>query len=248
MSNGRPSQALPSRRELLRAAGALVVTAAAPPALIDGAAADPIAAADAVGFAKEKPALHPSELDSWIAVAKDGRVTAFYGKTDAGQGIDVAVAQIVAEELDVPFENVAVIMGDSAVSINQGGASNSTGVKAGAQQLRHAAAEARRLLVEAAARSWGVRPDALTVEGGIVKAPADPAKQISYADLVGARYFNRKLDWNRQWGNALEVRGRAEPKKVSDYKIVGQSIPRTDVAGKTYGTLDYVTDIRLPGR
>src|SRR5262249_36525995 len=112
------------------------------------------------------PALHPAQLDSWIAIAKDGHVTAFFGKTDAGQGTDVAVAQIVAEELDVPFARVAVVMGDTARSINQGGASNSTGVKVGAQQLLHAAAEARRLLVEAAARKLGTTPEQLTVEQG----------------------------------------------------------------------------------
>jgi nicotinate dehydrogenase subunit B len=243
----RRAQVMPlSRRELLRASGALIVNAGATAALTHGAAAA-LKPGEAAGFAQDKPLLHPAELDSWIAIGKDGRVTAFFGKTDAGQGIDVAVAQIVAEELDVPFEAVAVIMGDSGLCINQGGASNSTGIKAGAQQLRHAAAEARRLLVEAAASAWGVQPETLTVEHGIIKADADPLRRISYAELVGGRYFHQKLDWNGQRGNALEVRGKAAPKKVSDYKIVGRSFPRADVASKVFGALDYVTDIRLPG-
>jgi nicotinate dehydrogenase subunit B len=241
MSERRTQAMRLSRRELLRASGALIVSAGVRQS---GAAA--LAPGEAAQFSQDKPALHPAELDSWIAVGKDGRVTAFFGKTDAGQGIDVAVAQIVAEELDVPFEAVAVIMGDSGLCINQGGASNSTGIKAGAQQLRYAAAEARRLLVEAAGSAWGLPGETLTVQRGIIKAPADP-RQISYAELVGGRYFHQKLDWNGQRGNALEVRGKAAPKKVSDYKIVGRSFPRPDVAGKVFGTLDYVTEIRLPG-
>jgi len=241
------SQTVPlSRRAWLQASGALLVTAvgALPVMTATVPAAEP---AQPAGFGARKPALNPAELDSWIAVGPDGQVTAFFGKTDAGQGVDVAVAQIVAEELDVPFDKIAVVMGDSALTINQGGASNSTGIKAGAQQLRYAAAEARRILVEAAARQWGAIPESLSVEDGIVKLPGDPSRAISYAELVGGRYFAHTLEWNKQRGNALEIRGRAAPKKVSDYRIVGKSIPRPDVAGKTFGTVDYVTDVRVPG-
>ena len=64
---------------------------------------------------------------------------------------NVAIAQIVAEELDVPFKRVKVFMGDTANSVNQGGASGSTGIQNGGKQMRMAAAEARRVLVEMAA-------------------------------------------------------------------------------------------------
>ena len=239
-----PGQAVRlSRRDMLQASGALLVTAAGPMSVIDAIAET----TDTAGFGAQKPALNPAQLDSWIAVGRDGQISAFFGKTDAGQGIDVAVAQIVAEELDVPFERVAVIMGDSGLSVNQGGASNSTGIKVGGQQLRQAAAEARRVLVDAAAGKLGVAPEALVVENGIIRQKDNTARQVSYADLVGGRYFDRTLDWNDKWGNPLEVRGKAEPKKVADYKIVGRSIPRADVAGKVFGTLAYVTDVRLPG-
>jgi nicotinate dehydrogenase subunit B len=233
-----------SRRALLQASGALVVTVAGPWPV--GHAVAQAVSAGAGGFGARKPRLDPAQLDSWIAIGRDGQVTAFFGKTDAGQGIDVAVAQIVAEELDVPFERVAVVMGDTALSVNQGGASNSTGVKLGAQQLRQAAAEARRILVEAAADKLGVVPELLVVEDGIIRNKDNASRQVSYADLVGGRYFERTLEWNHKWGNALEVRGKAEPKKAADYRIVGRSIPRPDVAGKVFGTLGYVTDVRLP--
>ena len=83
-----------SRREFLMASGALIVSAAAPTSIVEAAAAS---AATGAG----KPALVPGELDSWVAVLKDGRVAAFFGKVDLGQGLDVGIAQIVADELDV---------------------------------------------------------------------------------------------------------------------------------------------------
>ncbi len=92
-------------------------------------------------------------------VLPDGSVTAFFGKTEMGQGVDVAIAQIVAEELDVAFEKVKVVMGDTALTCNQGGASGSTGIQCGGMALRNAAAEARRVLVERGAKKLGVPVD-----------------------------------------------------------------------------------------
>src|SRR5438067_1369690 len=120
------------RREFLKTTGALVVSFAAP-------------MSEVMAQAAGKPPLVPGELDSWIAVLPNGRVQAFFGKMDMGQGLDVAVAQIVAEELDVGFDKVDVVMGDTGSSCNQGGASGSTGVSNGARLLRRAAAEARRM-------------------------------------------------------------------------------------------------------
>src|SRR5262249_41882533 len=102
-----------SRRELLKGAGALVVTMALP-----GAAQ----LAFAQGTADGRPPLTADQLDSWIAVRGDGRIIAFSGKQDMGQGVDVATGQIVADELDVPLAQVEVVMGDTAVTVNQGGA------------------------------------------------------------------------------------------------------------------------------
>ena len=231
-----------SRRRMLQASGALIVTAAGPLPFTGSAAAQAATTFDAT-----KPAMHPSQLDTWIAIAPDGRVTAFFGKMDMGQGVDVAVAQIVAEELDVAFAKVGVIMGDTALTVNQGGASSSNGVQEGAQQLKFAAAEARRLLLEAAARKFGVSPDTLVVDDGVISMKGNPEKKISYSEIIGGRYFNAELEWNKLYGNPLKIKGKAVPKKVADYKIVGKTHPRADVAGKVYGTTDYITDVRLPG-
>ena len=78
---------------------------------------------------------------------------------DMGQGTDIAIAQIVAEELDVPFERVTVLHGrHRAPAVNQGGASGSTGIWQGGAAMRNAAAEARRVLVEMAPSSSAFRP------------------------------------------------------------------------------------------
>src|SRR5204863_9512572 len=103
---------------------------------------------------------------SWIAILPDGRVNAFYGKMDMGQGVDVGIAQIVAEELDLGADKVIVLMGDTATSCNQGGASGSTGISNGGRLLRRAAAEARRILVERAAENLGAPAAQLRVEDG----------------------------------------------------------------------------------
>jgi nicotinate dehydrogenase subunit B len=95
-----------------------------------------------------RPPLTPDQLSSYIAVNADGTVSAYFGKMDMGHGLGVAIGQIVADELDVPFKSVKVVMADTAVTVNQGGASGSTGIQMGGKQLRMAAAEARRTLVE----------------------------------------------------------------------------------------------------
>ena len=232
-----------SRRSVLQGTGALVLTAAVPSFVLSEKAA---AQAARMGVAA-KPALVPTQLDTWLKIAADGKVTAFFGKMDMGQGVDVAIAQIVAEELDVPLENVEVIMGDTYFTVNQGGASGSTGIQNGGIPLRNAAAEARRVLVEHASKVLGAPVDKLTVTNGVVSVAGDSAKKISYVEMIGGNYFNVQVEWNGQVGNGMVVTGKAKPKAVADYKVVGKSYKRFDIPGKVYGTTDYVTDVRVPG-
>jgi CO/xanthine dehydrogenase Mo-binding subunit len=193
-----------------------------------------------------KPPLLPTELDSWIAVMPDGRVKAFFGKMDMGHSLEVCIAQIVAEELDVNVDRVEVLMGDTATSCNQGGASGSFGVSHGAKPLRNAAAEARRILVQAGAQKLGVAADRVTVTNGVIAVANDPGKRVTYAELIGGKYFNTQVEWNKANGNFMDVKVQAAPKAVADYRVVGKSVPRRDVAGKVFGTSDYITDVRVP--
>src|SRR3990170_4526191 len=134
-----------SRRSVLKGAGALVVSIGTPVGI------DTVLGINAAFAQGARPPLTPDQLSSYIAVNADGSVSAFFGKMDMGQGLFVAIGQMVAEELDVPFKAVKVIMGDTGTSVNQGGASGSTGIQFGGKQMRMAAAEARRVLLEMAA-------------------------------------------------------------------------------------------------
>jgi nicotinate dehydrogenase subunit B len=232
-----------SRRAILKAGGALVVSVGAPIAF-DTVLGINAAYAQA---AATKPPLAPDQLSSYIAVGADGNVSAFFGKMDMGQGLFTAIGQMVAEELDVPFRTVKVFMGDTATSVNQGGASGSTGIQFGGKQMRAAAAEARRVLVEMAAEKLRLPAGELTVTDGVVHAKNDPSKKATYAELIGGRYFNVQLEWNKQMGNPLYAPGKATPKDPKDYKIVGKPLPREDIAPLVYCQQDFCTDVKRPG-
>src|SRR5574341_1459345 len=183
-----------TRRDFLKASGSLVVSVSIPGSVAT-AFSQGISSAATLGG---KPPLVPGELDSWIAILPDGSVTAYFGKMDMGQGVDVAIAQMVAEELDVAFEKVSVVMGDTATSCNQGGASGSTGIQLGGVTLRNAAAEARRILVERAAKRLDVPAAQLVVENGVVRDPRYGMVSVSYGELIGSQHFHHKMEWNKR--------------------------------------------------
>ena len=240
---GKHEKISASRRDLLKGAGAgaLVISigAAVSHDLVNG-----ISKAFAQG---SRPPLHPEQLDSYVAVGADGKVSAFFGKMDMGHGVHTAVGQLVAEELDVPFKAVTVYMGDTRTSVNQGGASGSTGLQMGGLQMRHAAAEARRVLLAAASTKLGVPAADLTVSDGVVSIKADPAKKVSYNELIGGKYFNHKLNWNKEWGNTLRAFGEAKPKSHTEYKVVGKVFAREDIAPKVFSTEKHIQDQKVPG-
>ena len=230
-----------SRRSFLRAGGALVISAGSPITL------DTLLGIETAHAQGTKPPLTPDQLSSYIAVNADGTVSAYFGKMDMGQGLFVAIGQMVAEELDVPFGTVKVIMGDTANSVNQGGASGSTGIQLGGKQMRAAAAEARYVLVSMASAKLSIPTSELTVTDGVVHSTADPTKKVRYGELIGGRYFNVQLDWNKQIGNQLYATGKGQPKKPSEYKVVGKPIKREDIAPKVFCKEDFCTDVKVPG-
>jgi nicotinate dehydrogenase subunit B len=227
-----------SRRTVMQGTGALVVAfSMADAGKVLAAAAGP----------DGKPPLVPTELDSWLSIAPNGGVTVFFGKIDGGQGTDLAMAMIVAEELDIPVKTVTVVQGDTARTVNQGGASGSTGVRFAGAALRVAGAEARRVLLARAAEKLGAAPEQLTVTDGVVSVAGEPTKKISYAEMIGGGYFHSQIGWNKQFGNPLALTSPAKPKSHEQYKVVGTSPPRTDVPGKVFGTTPWVQDIRVDG-
>jgi nicotinate dehydrogenase subunit B len=227
-----------SRRAMLQASGALVVAFSM---------ADPGKVMAQIMPPAGKPPLIPTELDSWIGIDRTGLITVYFGKMDGGQGTDLCMAQIVAEEMDAAMRDVRVVQGDTAWTVDQGGASGSTGVRFAGAALRVAGAEARRVLVARAAEHFGVPPESVTVQDGIVSVKGDPDMKISYADLLDGGYFHSQIGWNKKYGNPLALSSPAKPKTPNQYRIVGKSPPRRDVEGKVFGLAPWVTDIRVPG-
>jgi nicotinate dehydrogenase subunit B len=226
------------RRAFLAASGALFITMAGAGILAENLSAEP---------SLVRPAFTPDQLDSWLSLDKAGQVTAYFGKIDVAQGVDVAIAQIIAEELDVPMASIKVVMGNSELTIDHGGTTSDSGIMEGGELMRLTAAEARRLLLDMAAKHLGADLSELRVENGIVSVASDPLKKISYADLLNGRYFNAQLEWNKKTASALHVKGKAEPKDPKDHKIVGKPMPRNDLKPKVFAKFEYVGDVRLPG-
>ncbi len=224
-----------SRRQFLKGTGALIVSfnLFPPPA-------DLFAQATASG----EP--DPTQLDSWLAIARDGSVTVFSGKVDLGTGVETALAQIVAEELDVPFKQIKMIGLDTRKAIDQGITAGSRTIERGGPQLRQAAAAARQELLKLAATRLSVPADALTVKDGIVSVAGNPAKKVSYAELIGGKQFNVKITATGTGWN-MKVAPEVKAKNVKDYKIVGTSQKRIELPAKVTGEFTYAHDVRVSG-
>ena len=213
-----------TRRQFLKGAGALVVAFSLPVEL------KAQSATTARAFGGPLP---PNQLDSWLMIQRDGLVTVMTGKVELGIGVSTSLRQIVAEELDYPFERIVWIQGDTANTVDQLPTFGSQTIKGGGSQLRQAAAEAKATLLSLASARLSVPVDALSAAQGVISANAK--KKISYAELVGGQQFSQ------------EVTGKLKPKSAGDYKIVGKSVPRVDIPLKVTGDHIYVQNLCLPG-
>jgi nicotinate dehydrogenase subunit B len=189
--------------------------------------------------------MDPTVLDSWMAISKDGTVTVFTGKVELGTGVVTALAQIVAEELDVRFDKVFMDSGDTDKAVDQGVTAAARTVERGGVQLRQAAAAARQELLKLAAARLDARPDMLTVTDGVVSVVGNASRKISYGDLLGGKRFNVKISATGS-GWDMKVAPQVPAKDPKDYKIVGKSIPRVDLPEKFTGEFVYSQDVSVP--
>ena len=216
-----------SRRSFLAAGGVLIVGLGLDGLGPAGAQSIP----DADRFLGKS--LAPNAVDSFLAVHRDGTVTAFVGRVDLGTGGRIAMRQLVGEELDIPLERIAMIEGDTALTPNQGGTGGSYGIARGGSQLRLAAATARRALVDLAAQRLGRPAGDLEVADGVVRGK-DGSGTVSYGELIGDRALNLKVD-------------AAAPLKPHDrFRFIGKSLPRPDLPEKITGHHRYLQDLVLP--
>src|SRR6266404_5881464 len=129
------------------------------------------------------------KLDGWIRINADGTATVFSGKVELGQGILTALAQIAAEELDLPLARITMVSPDTARTPNEGQTSGSQSIEQSGTALRLAGAEVRALLIGLAARKLGVSADTLKVTDGVIHTP--DGRKVGYGDLTAAADLKR---------------------------------------------------------
>jgi nicotinate dehydrogenase subunit B len=174
-----------------------------------------------------------SGYETFVKITADGGVTAYNGHVDLGTGIRTALGQIVAEELDVSFARIVVVLGDTTRVPNQGPTIASETIQITAVPLRKAAAQARQFLLARAAERLELPADDLTIEDGLVRGHDN--RSVSYGELISGETIR------------LELADDVVVKAVDAYSIVGQSVPRVDLPAKATGELVYVHDVRVPG-
>ncbi|HEY7290363.1 MAG TPA: molybdopterin cofactor-binding domain-containing protein [Vicinamibacterales bacterium] len=218
-----------SRRDLLKAGGALIVTFA-----FDGALTDALCAQSRGPVSDPSRPLDPKQVDSFIAIHADGTVTVYSGKVDIGTGMRIAVAQMAGEELGISPSRITVIDGDTGLCPDQGGTGGSNGLTRGGMEIRRAAATARLALLARASEQLNRPAAELTAVDGEIR-PAAGGPGVSIASLIGDRRLSIAVD---------EKAPLVDP---AHFTAIGKPLPRPDVIDKCTARHVYVQDFSLPG-
>jgi nicotinate dehydrogenase subunit B len=220
------SEATLSRRDLLKSGGAMIVGFS-----FAGAAAWPLPALAARGDVAGPP--DPNAIDTWLALHADNTATLYFGKCELGQGNTTGLLQIAGEELDLDMSQLSAVRLDTNVTPDQGATSSSSSIERGGPQVRAAAAEARLALLQRASQHLGVQIGSLIVTKGVVSIDGDPARSVTYGELLGDKPFK------------LKFTGTAPRKQASQYKLVGTRVQRLDIPDKVSGTYENMQHVRV---
>jgi nicotinate dehydrogenase subunit B len=214
-----------SRRNLLKAGTGLVVGIAYAPLLAPAQ--------------ETEPAHLPGSLNgnrllaAWLRVNSDGTVTVFTGKVEFGQGIASALAQVAGDELDLGYGRIHMMTADTSRTPDEGFTAGSQSIEHSGTAIRFACAEARQMLLAAAATALGVEVGDLTVTDGTITAPG--GKRTTYWAVTTDAMLRR------------EATAKVKPKAAGQYQLIGQSLARRDIPAKFTGGAAYLQDLRLPG-
>ncbi|MBI5568398.1 MAG: xanthine dehydrogenase family protein molybdopterin-binding subunit [Desulfomonile tiedjei] len=176
----------------------------------------------------------PEDFNAFLRIGEDGRVACFTGKIEMGQGIITSLAQMLAEDLDVPLGSVDMVMGDTDLCPWDAGTYGSMSTKYFGPPLRAAAAEARATLIELAAERLGVPKNRLQTSSGVVFDTDAPAKRVPYGDLTKGRRIEKQLA------------EKPPLKPITGFTISGKATGRTDAVEKVTGKARFAGDIALP--
>lgn len=186
-------------------------------------------------FGMEPPLQEESDLNAYLRIGEDGRVSCLTGKIEMGQGVITSLALMLADELDVHPDRIDMIMGDTDLCPWDAGTFGSRTTRFFGPLLRAAGAEARSILLQLAAERLAIPVSQLSVENGIISSLEDGRKRISYSELTNGKKIVRKLD------------EKPVLKKPSEFKFMNKSALRRDSVEKVTGAAKYAGDIQLPG-
>ena len=178
---------------------------------------------------------YPEDFNAYLRIGEDGRVTCFSGKIEMGQGIIASLAQMLAEELEVPYESVSMVMGDTKLCPWDAGTNGSRSIKYFGPAVRAAGAEAREVLIELAAERLQIPRERLTAKDGVVFDRTSPGTKVGYGLLAKGKTIERHLAQ------------KPSLKPPSAFNVCGKSMPRADFEDKVTGKAQFAGDIRLPG-
>ena len=207
-----------TRRDFFKTTGALVIGVSLPLKSV---------------FAAAKEAA----LNAWVRVAPDNTVTILVARSEMGQGVVMALPTLVAEELEVDLYKVKVEFappGEVYINAMLGGqiTGGSTSVRDGWEKLRIAGAQARTMLVQAAADQWKVDPSQLKVKNGVITGPG--GKKTTYGKVAEA-------------ASKLTPPKEVKLKEPGEFRYIGKPLKRLDTAGKVTGRTQFGIDVKLPG-
>jgi isoquinoline 1-oxidoreductase len=176
----------------------------------------------------------PADVNAYLHIGADGRVTCLVGKIEMGQGAMTSLPQLAAEELDVPLSSIDIVMGDTDLCPYDAGTWGSLSTRQFGPVLRAAAAEAKAVLLLLAAERFQAQVSDLTVDNGTIVHKTDRTKRVTYGQLTEGKRIERRLE------------GRPTLEARSAFTIVGKSAPRRDAIEKVTGRARYAGDLVPP--
>lgn len=177
---------------------------------------------------------YPEDVNAYLHILENGQVNCFTGKIEMGQGINTALAQICAEQLEVSFKDVHMIMGDTQRCPWDMGTFGSRTIRYFGPSLREASAKAREILLDLAAKKLNLPVEKLAAHSGRVQERNNPSRYVTYAQLTQGRQITHKLD------------KKPDIQTHSEFTVSGLSKERTDADAKVSGKALFAGDIRVP--
>jgi len=177
----------------------------------------------------------PTEFNAFLQIAEDGFVNCYTGKIEMGQGAITSLAQIMADEIEVPFERVRMVMGDTDLCPWDGGTSGSNTIRTFSPRMRVAAAEAKTVLMQLGSDYLHVPVSQLQVKDGIISDIKNNKSRVSYGELAKGKKIEKHLD------------GKPELESYTKFQYVGNPYLHQDARIKVTGEARFSADIQLPG-